>query len=84
MTQPRVDAFSMHKSVRIQWATPYVKGSPVTMHNCDNANENRCLLEMKEIYSLHALVTPFKRQLLMRSKVLRSQESLIMKAAATN
>jgi predicted dehydrogenase len=37
---PRFDAhievYGSHKTVRIQYDTPYVKGLPITMHICEN------------------------------------------------
>lgn len=68
---PRFDAhievYSVKKSVRVSWDTPYVKGLPVTMtirENVDGAYSERSVrktyedpytLEMKELYEVVAL-----------------------------
>ena len=73
---PRFDAhleiYSMTKSVRVQYDTPYVKGLPVTMHIRENDNgayketvvrrtyEDPYTLEMKELYELVVNRKPVK------------------------
>ncbi|KIW94153.1 uncharacterized protein Z519_05469 [Cladophialophora bantiana CBS 173.52] len=73
---PRFDAhievYSMTKSVRVQYDTPYIKGLPVTMVVCENVNgvyresivkrtyEDPYTLEMKELYKMVAHGTEVK------------------------
>lgn len=63
---PRFDAhieiYSQHKTVRIEWDTPYVKGLPTTLHIVESVDgalketsirrtyEDPYTLEMKELY----------------------------------
>ena len=67
---PRFDAhievYSMTKTVRVKYDTPYIKGLPVTMTVCENADgtyrestitrtyEDPYTLEMKELYQMVA------------------------------
>ena len=68
---PRFDAhievYSLNKSVRVSWDSPYVKGLPVTMTVRENVDgtysetsvrktyEDPYTLEMKELYEVVAL-----------------------------
>lgn len=73
---PRFDAhieiYSQDKTIRVQWDTPYVKGLPVVLHVCENANngyretqirrtyEDPYTLELKAFYALVVNGTPVK------------------------
>lgn len=73
---PRFDAhievYSMSKSVRVQWDTPFVKGLPVTMHVSENVDgglqermvrktyEDPYTLEMRALYDFVAHDKPVK------------------------
>ena len=73
---PRFDAhievYSMTKSVRVQWDTPFIKGLPVTMHVSENIGgglqermvrktyEDPYVLEMKALYDSVAHNKPVK------------------------
>lgn len=67
-----IDIYGTHKSVRIQYDTPYVKGLPITMHVREDADgalkettirrtyEDAFTLEMKELYAMIVEDKPIK------------------------
>ena len=73
---PRFDAYievySASKTVKVQYATPFIKGLPVTIHIAENVDgayketivrksyEDPYTLEMKELWSLVAEGKPVK------------------------
>lgn len=73
---PRFDAhievYSLNKSVRVVYDTPYVKGLPITMVICENVDgvykestvrktyEDPYTLEMKELYQMVVSGKPVK------------------------
>ena len=67
-----IEIYGTHKSVRIQYDTPYVKGLPITMHVREDADgalkettirrtyEDAFTLEMKELYAMIVEDKPIK------------------------